>query len=78
MRVWVNSLPLRLSKPIADEAKLGEGAVVEIEVDDGKIKVTPARPKYIVEDLLKGERVPKNKRGSRETDWGVPKGRETW
>jgi antitoxin MazE len=75
---WGNSLALRLPKPIADQAKLVEGAVVELEVDDGKIKVSPARPRYALDDLLKGERTAKRKAGSREVDWGVPRGREAW
>ncbi len=75
---WGNSLALRLPKPIADEAKLVEGAIVDIVVDDGKIKVTPARPRYDLDDLLKGERAAKKKGGSREVDWGAPKGREVW
>ena len=69
---------LRLPKSVADEAKLVEGTIVDIEVDDGKIKVTPARPKYSLDDLLKGESAAKKKSGSREVDWGAPKGREVW
>ena len=51
---------------------------LDTNTDDGKIKVLPARPRYDLADLLKGEPTSKKKRGPREVDWGAPKGRETW
>ena len=75
---WGNSLALRLPKLIADEAKLVEGAVVELEVDDGTLKVSLARPRYTLADLLEGERPARKQAASREAEWGAPKGGETW
>ncbi len=69
---WGNSLALRLPKTVADEVHLVEGATVTIEVIDGAIRVTPARKRFKLEDLLEGHAK------SSEHDWGKPKGEEVW
>ncbi|MEO3432746.1 AbrB/MazE/SpoVT family DNA-binding domain-containing protein [Inquilinus sp. CAU 1745] len=51
---WGNSLAVRVPKPLADAMALTEGSAVEIEVAEGALKVTPARPRYRLEDLLAG------------------------
>ena len=69
---WGNSLALRLARNIVEGAKLFEGTTVDLEIEDGSIRVTPRRPKFKLADLLTGERT------SHETDWGEPKGDEVW
>ena len=71
---WGNSLALRLPRHLTEEARLSEGACVEIEIKDGSILVTPTRKKFSLAELLAGEPV----RQPVEQDWGKPKGEETW
>ncbi len=69
---WGNSLALRLPRHVADEMRLVEGATVNVQVEDGVIRVTPSRPKFKLADLLAGEKP------SGEHDWGQAKGEEAW
>ena len=73
---WGNSLALRLPKHVADQVRLVEGATVDIVVDDGSLKVTPSRKKFLLSDLLDGE--PKRSDLTSEVDWGQAKGDEVW
>lgn len=51
---WGNSLALRLPKEIAAELRVDEGTTVDIEVERGVLKVAPAKPRYSLDELLKG------------------------
>jgi antitoxin MazE len=78
---WGNSLALRLPRLVAEQARLVEGTTVDLEVDDGILKVIPSRKKFKLSELLQGE--PKHagkKKGAAaaEVDWGPPRGDETW
>ena len=75
---WGNSQGLRLTKNVMEDAGLGVGDEVEIEVRDGVIVVAPAmkiRRRYRLEDLV--AQIPKNHHTS-EVDWGKPAGKEVW
>lgn len=72
---WGNSLGLRLPKSVAQAARLEEGDAVEILVEDGTILVRPARPTYVLRDLV-ARITPKNRHG--QTEWGSVVGRESW
>jgi antitoxin MazE len=70
---WGNSLGLRIPKDIALRAGLCEGSRVEVEAAGGRIIITPARPRYVLADLLKGM----TPEAMREAfDWGPDRGRE--
>jgi len=73
---WGNSLALRLPRHITEEANLTDGASVNVEMDDGAIRVTPARKKFKLSELLEGE--PSRNQNEREFDWGKSKGDEAW
>lgn len=77
---WGNSLALRLPKHVADEARLVEGACVDVELKDGLICVKPARKRFRLSDLLEGEpvRTTGQEIETREDDWGKPVGEEAW
>lgn len=77
---WGNSLALRLPKHVADEARLVEGACVDVELKDGLICVKPARKRFKLSDLLDGEpaRVSGGAADLHEDDWGKPVGEEAW
>ena len=70
---WGNSLGLRIPKDIAQRVGLREGARVDVEVEGDRIVVSPARPRYVLAELLKGM----TPDAMREAfDWGPDKGRE--
>lgn len=70
---WGNSLGVRIPKEIAGRAGLAEGSRVEIALEKGQIVLSPARPRYRLEDLLQGV----SRRAMREAfDWGPDVGRE--
>jgi antitoxin MazE len=70
---WGNSLGVRIPREIAGRVGLREGASVEIEAKNDKIVLSPARPRYRLEDLLSGM-TPRAMRPA--FDWGPDKGRE--
>jgi antitoxin MazE len=70
---WGNSLGLRIPKDIAQRVGLREGARVDVEVEGDRIVVSPARPRYVLAELLKGI-TPQAMREAFE--WGPDKGRE--
>lgn len=51
---WGNSLAIRLPRSIADQTDFVEGKPVEIEVEDGRIVIRPAVPRYSLDELLPG------------------------
>jgi antitoxin MazE len=75
---WGNSQGLRLAKRLLTEVQLGVGDEVEIVVEDGILKISPARRvrgRHRLEDLI--ARLPKDAPPA-EADWGEPVGREAW
>jgi antitoxin MazE len=73
---WGNSLALRLPKALADEARIREGAKVElVRTPEGVLVKAKRRPKprYRLSDLLAGI-TPDNLHP--ETDWGPSVGKE--
>ena len=76
IRKWGNSLALRLPRHVAEEVRLIEGTSVNVEVEDGSLRITPSRKRFKLADLLKGEKPAKS--AERELDWGKPEGEEVW
>jgi len=72
---WGNSLGLRLSKAVVEEARLDEGDKVEVSVKDGAIVIRPSRPAYTLGELV-SKITPKNRPS--EGGWRTPAGREAW
>ena len=72
---WGNSLALRLPKPVALDARLEEGSVIDLRVVEGKLVAEPVGPNYTLADLLRAVRKG-NLHG--EIDAGGPVGREVW
>ena len=72
---WGNSLALRIPKAFAASARLQPGTVVELDLDDGRVVLTPMREVFTLEDLL-ARVTPENMHES--TDTGDPVGRVHW
>ncbi len=70
---WGNSLGLRIPKDVAVRVGLREGARVEVDAEGNRIVITPARPHYVLADLLRGM-TPEAMRDA--FDWGPVRGRE--
>jgi antitoxin MazE len=73
---WGNSLALRIPKPLAKDAEVTEGTVLNLAVSEGKVVATPVEQKKIsLSELL--AKVNK-KTLHEEVDFGRPAGREAW
>ena len=73
---WGNSLAVRIPQSIVRDARLAEGDRLSLDLaDDGSIVLRTSRRKYSLDELV-GEIKPKNLHS--ETDWGSPRGRESW
>ena len=73
---WGNSLALRIPKPFAEEAHLGEDCTVDVSVRNGKLVVVAvAEPEYTLADLV-AQITPQNRHS--ETETGKPIGNEVW
>ncbi|MDP6345593.1 MAG: AbrB/MazE/SpoVT family DNA-binding domain-containing protein [Alphaproteobacteria bacterium] len=70
---WGNSLALRLPRQILADASLAEGSLVDIQVEDQRIVITPARKRYRLSDMLAKE---SERQRHAEVDWGEPVGNE--
>ena len=70
---WGNSLGLRIPKELAAQAGLRAGIKVELAAEADRIVITPARPRYVLAELLEGV----TSEAMREAfDWGPDIGRE--
>jgi antitoxin MazE len=70
---WGNSLGLRIPRDVADQAGLRAGSRVEIVAENGRVVISPARPRYLLADLLAGM----TPEAMHEAfDWGPDVGRE--
>ena len=73
---WGNSLAVRIPQAIAKQARLNEGDCLALALHrDGSIVLRSTRPKYELSELVSGI-TPKNRH--QETQWGPPKGQESW
>ncbi|MBM4259854.1 MAG: AbrB/MazE/SpoVT family DNA-binding domain-containing protein [Deltaproteobacteria bacterium] len=73
---WGNSLAVRIPKPLAKDADVTEGTVLNLAVSDGKVVATPVQRKKLTLDQLLSRVTKKNRHA--EIDTGKPVGREIW
>lgn len=83
IKKWGNSQGIRLSKEIMSQIGLKENDKVEISVDNGKIVIKKAQPKYL--NLTERLEAFYNKpiddifvKSTQEVDVGAPVGEEHW
>jgi antitoxin MazE len=72
---WGNSLGVRLPQAIAQEIGLKAGTIISITTEGDKIVLSPAKPQYTLQELLK-EVSPEQQH--EEIDWGESQGEEVW
>jgi len=73
---WGNSLAVRIPKPLAEDAKVEEGTVLNLAVSKGKVIATPVKKhkQSLQQMLAKVSR----KNLHAEVESGAPVGREVW
>ena len=73
---WGNSLAVRLPKPLAEDAEVKEGTVLNLAVSEGKVVATPVEKKKQSLKQLLAKITRKNLHA--EVDSGPSVGREIW
>jgi antitoxin MazE len=76
VKTWGNSLALRLPRPLAEQFNLVDGSTVDLEVDNGALKIIPLRKRLSLSELLADE--PRRTEPNVEFDWGRRTGDEAW
>ena len=73
---WGNSLAVRIPKPLAEDAEVQEGTILNLAVSEGVVVATPVKKrKWSLKQLL--AKVSK-KNLHAEVDFGPSVGREIW
>jgi antitoxin MazE len=76
-QLWGNSLGFRIPAPVARDTNLAPGSEVDLQVETGRIVLTPLRQKKRFE--LKSLLAKVNSSNSPSGDiWGAPVGKEAW
>lgn len=70
---WGNSLAVRIPRAFARQAGFEEGSPVDLVVERDRIVIVKPAPS--LKDLVDGITAENR---HEETDWGPPRGRETW
>ncbi|MBV8517487.1 MAG: AbrB/MazE/SpoVT family DNA-binding domain-containing protein [Acidobacteria bacterium] len=73
---WGDSLALRIPKPFAEEAGLGEDSTVDVTVRNGNLVVVAVEEPHETLETLVARITPENRHD--ETDMGKPVGNESW
>ena len=73
---WGHSLALRIPKPFAIDAGVGEGTVVDMSVSEGRLVAAPVRVRKVRLSELLAKVTKANLHD--EVDNGAPAGREAW
>jgi antitoxin MazE len=74
VQTWGNSLAVRIPKPFAADADVGEGSELDLEVSEGRLVATPVRRRRLSLRRLLSRVTSKNVH--RGVDFGPPVGRE--
>lgn len=76
VRLWGNSLALRLPRSLAEEIKIGLNSEVDVSVRDGRLVVDPVvKKKYTLKELVDGIT---DENRHEEISTGPPVGNEVW
>ena len=73
---WGNSLAVRIPQQVAKQARISEGDSLSLAVQpDGSLVLKSTQRKYSIEELA-AKITARNRH--EETDWGGPRGKESW
>ncbi|MHB1224102.1 MAG: AbrB/MazE/SpoVT family DNA-binding domain-containing protein [Gemmatimonadaceae bacterium] len=72
---WGNSLGVRIPRSVAEDAGIGDGSIVDVRFEDGRLIAVPVPDDVTLESLL-AEVTPDNLHD--EQFVGRPRGREAW
>ena len=73
---WGNSLAVRIPKPLAEQAHITQGSLVEIKIVDDVLQIKPVAPQqYTLAALLEGIT---EENLHDEVDTGEAQGKEVW
>ena len=73
---WGNSLAVRIPKPLAEQAHITQGSLVEINLVDDVLQIKPVAPQqYTLAALLEGIT---EENLHDEVDTGEAQGKEVW
>ena len=73
---WGNSLAIRIPKPLAEQAHITQGSLVEIKLIDNVLQIEPVAPQqYTLKSLLDGIT---EMNLHDEVDTGEAQGKEVW
>lgn len=75
LQKWGNSLAVRVPRSFAAELGIGEGAEIDMALEEGAVVLRPARARYALEQLVRGI-TPDNRHG--EVESGPSTGGEAW
>ncbi len=73
---WGNSLAVRIPKPLAEDAEVREGTVLNLALSEGKVVATPVKKRKLSLKQLLAKVSRKNLHA--EVDFGPSVGREIW
>ena len=73
---WGNSLAVRIPKPLAEDAEVKEGTILNLAVSEGKVIAVPVKKKKFSLKQMLAQVTRKNLHA--EVDSGSPVGREIW
>lgn len=76
VKMWGNSLSLRIPRAIAEELRLQPDSEVELSLEESKLVIRPINDESYDLDQLLSRVTPSNLHS--ETDWGEAVGREPW
>ncbi len=76
-QLWGNSLGFRIPAPVARDTNLSQGSEVDLQVESGRIVLTPMRQakRFALKSLLSKITPANTPTGD---IWGTPVGKEAW
>ena len=72
---WGNSLGVRIPRAVAEDARITEGSVVDVRVENGRLVAVPVSDEPTLDALLAGV-TEENLHDEQLAD--APRGREAW
>ena len=76
IKKWGNSLALRIPKHLADELHIDQNTEVDLQVEQGELRIKPKAVTHYSLDQLLEQITPENTHSEIETN--PPQGREVW